>query len=166
MAINTAPQATPSRSAVQPKPKASLRVTLLGMLEAACYVTLIALVGFGIQQMHANHAELLLLGVQPSKIEKQDAFKQYVQLVLAAILALYRLGSKIYQDIENRKKQQMNPTNSQQSVQQLAQQPTQDPTRQPAGESAHQQLTSGDLSDVDVNVTIHYVAPARSSISH
>ena len=158
MSVDAVTQVTPSNSAEQPKPIVSpltgLRIELVMLaLMLAGFVALIVLIVW--QDRPETHAQLLCQGLEPSKVERQDAYDKYSKLALAVIVGLFSLGDKVHAivTLRNHKQQLQAVTSAQQPAQQ-------------------QPLTSGEVwgigsdagdREVDVDVTIHkhYSAPIR-----
>lgn len=160
MGVDAVTQVTPSKSADQPKPRVSpltgLRIQLVKL--ALMLVPLVALIVLIVQQNRPEtHAQLLCQGLEPSKVERQDAYDKYSQLALAVIVGLFSIGDKIHAliSLRNHKQQLQAVTSAQQSSQQQQQQLT-------SGEDWGIGSDAGDREvDVDVTIHKHYSAPIR-----
>lgn len=156
MSVDAATQTTPSKSAGLPKPKANpltglcIQLVMLALMLAG-FVALIVLIVR--QDRPETHAQLLCQGLEPSKVERQDAYDKYSKLALAVIVGLFSLGDKVHAIIvlRSHKQQLQAVTSAQQSAQQ-----------QPltSGEDWGIGSDAGDREvDVDVTIHKHYSAP-------
>jgi hypothetical protein len=162
MSVDAVTQVTPSKSADQPKPRVSpLTGRCIRMVKLALIlVPLVALIVLIVRQDRPEtHAQLLCQGLEPSKVQKQDAYDKYSQLALAVIVGLFSIGDKIHAMIALRShKQQLQAVTSAQQQQQQQQQ------QQPltSGEDWGIGSDAGDREvDVDVTIHKHYSAPIR-----
>ncbi|CAL8461016.1 g547 [Coccomyxa elongata] len=162
MSVDAATEVTPSKSAGLPKPRASLltglciQLVMLALMLAG-FIALIVLIVR--QDRPETHAQLLCQGLEPSKVERQDAYDKYSKLALAVIVALFSLGDKIHSivTLRSHKQQLQAVTSAQQSAQQQQQQ-------QPltSGEDWGIDSDAGDREvDVDITIHKHYSAPVR-----
>jgi hypothetical protein len=153
-------QTTPTKSAEQPKPRvcplAGLRIQLAMLaLMLAGFIALIVLIVR--QDRPETHAHLLCQGLEPSKVERQDAYDKYSKLALAVIVGLFSLGDKIHQMVlvHSHKQQLQAVTSAQQSAQQQQQPLT-------SGEDWGIDSDAGDREvDVDITIHKHYSAPVH-----
>ena len=157
MSVDAATQTTPSKSAGLPKPKANpltglcIQLVMLALMLAG-FVALIVLIVR--QDRPETHAQLLCQGLEPAKVEREDAYDKYSKLALAVIVGLFSLGDKVHAIIvlRSHKQQLQAVTSAQQSAQQ--QQPL------TSGEDWGIGSDAGDREvDVDVTIHKHYSAP-------
>ena len=153
MAVDAVTQVTPSKSAGLPKPRASpLAGCCIPLVKLALIlVPVVALIVLIVQQNRPEtHAQLLCQGLEPSKVERQDAYENYSKLALAVIVGLFSIGDKIHDAFRNHKQQLQAVTSAQQ------QQPL------TSGEDWGIGSDAGDREvDVDVTIHKHYSAPIR-----
>ncbi|CAL8461342.1 g873 [Coccomyxa elongata] len=154
MSVDAATQTTPSKSAGLPKPKANpltglcIQLVMLALMLAG-FIALIVLIVR--QDRPETHAQLLCQGLDPSKVERQDAYDKYSQLALAVIVGLFSLGDKIHAMIRLHGANQLGLTSSRQPTQQLT-----------SGEDWGIDSDAGDREvDVDITIHKHYSAPVR-----